>query len=269
MTDAPLILLAAGGTGGHLFPAEALGVELVKRGYRVRLVTDSRAVRYSGFFSDGMIDVVRSETVRGGNPLQLAHTGIMLGAGTIAAFALLRRLKPRAVVGFGGYPTVPPLVAAWLCGIPGIIHDANAVLGRANRFLARRASAIATSLPGEIVPTNRYAFYTYEAKYLDQHGAELKVPADLPEALVKRVQDLSVRAFRALGCEAMARVDFFLRPDMSVVVNEVNTIPGFTSISMYPKLWEASGIPQPELLDRLIELALARFARDARLKTSR
>jgi len=148
MDTAPLILLAAGGTGGHLFPAEALGVELVKRGYRVRLVTDSRAVRYSGFFSDGMIDVVRSETVRGRNPLQLAHTGIMLAAGTIAAFALLRRLKPRAVVGFGGYPTVPPLVAAWLCGIPGIIHDANAVLGRANRFLARRASAIATSLPG-------------------------------------------------------------------------------------------------------------------------
>src|SRR5215475_109465 len=112
MDTAPLILLAAGGTGGHLFPAEALGVELVKRGYRVRLVTDSRAV------------------------------------GTIAAFNLMRRLRPKAVVGFGGYPTLPPLIAARMCGIPGIIHDANAVLGRANRFLARHVRAIATSLPG-------------------------------------------------------------------------------------------------------------------------
>src|SRR5579871_223796 len=148
MDTAPLILLAAGGTGGHLFPAEALGVELVKRGYRVRLVTDSRAVRYSGFFSADMIDVVRSETARGRNPLQLAYAGVMLAAGTLAAFRLMRRLKPKAVVGFGGYPTVPPLIAARLLGIPAVIHDANAVLGRANRFLARHVSAIATSLPG-------------------------------------------------------------------------------------------------------------------------
>ena len=145
MDTPPLILLAAGGTGGHLFPAEALGVELVKRGYRVRLVTDSRAVRYSGFFSADMIDVVRSETVRGRNPLQLAYTGMMLAAGTLAAFNLMRRLKPKAVVGFGGYPTVPPLLAARVSGVPGIIHDANAVLGRANRFLARHVRAIATS----------------------------------------------------------------------------------------------------------------------------
>jgi UDP-N-acetylglucosamine--N-acetylmuramyl-(pentapeptide) pyrophosphoryl-undecaprenol N-acetylglucosamine transferase len=148
METAPLILLAAGGTGGHLFPAEALGVELVKRGYRVRLATDSRAVRYSGFFSQDMVDVVRSETARGRNPLQLVNAGLTLAAGTLAAFGLIRRLRPKAVVGFGGYPTLPPLVAARLCGVPGIIHDANAVLGRANRFLARHVSAIATSLPG-------------------------------------------------------------------------------------------------------------------------
>src|SRR6201998_3965161 len=148
MDTAPLILLAAGGTGGHLFPAEALGVELVKRGYRVRLVTDSRAVRYSGFFSADMIDVVPSETARGRNPLQLAYAGITLAVGTVAAFNLMRRLRPKAVVGFGGYPTLPPLIAAPICDLPGIIHDANAVLGRANRFLARHVRAIATSLPG-------------------------------------------------------------------------------------------------------------------------
>jgi D-alanine-D-alanine ligase len=129
----------------------------------------------------------------------------------------------------------------------GVLEDADGTL--------------TTSLPGEIVPTNRYAFYTYEAKYLDEHGAELKVPADLPKAVVKRVQDLSLRAFQALGCEAMARVDFFLREDMSVLVNEVNTIPGFTNISMYPLAFKASGVPYSELVDRLIKHALARAGR--------
>ncbi len=148
MTTTPLILLAAGGTGGHLFPAEALGVELMRRGYRVRLVTDSRALRYTGLFSKDTIDVVPSATVRGRTPWSLAYTGAMLAAGTAVAFNLMRKLKPAVVVGFGGYPTVPPLVAARLFGVPGIIHEANAVLGRANRFLSSRVSAIATSLPG-------------------------------------------------------------------------------------------------------------------------
>src|SRR6478609_1650914 len=148
MNTAPLILLAAGGTGGHLFPAEALGVELIKRGFRVRLATDSRALRYSGLFSRETIDVVPSETVRGRTPWALAYTGAMLAAGTAVSINLLRKLRPSAVVGFGGYPTLPPLLAARLLGTPGIIHEANAVLGRANRFLSSRVSAIATSLPG-------------------------------------------------------------------------------------------------------------------------
>jgi UDP-N-acetylglucosamine--N-acetylmuramyl-(pentapeptide) pyrophosphoryl-undecaprenol N-acetylglucosamine transferase len=148
MADAPLILLAAGGTGGHLFPAEALGTALMKRGLRVRLVTDARALRYSGLFSKDMIDVVPSETVRGRSPWALARTGAMLGAGTLKALALIRRMKPTAVVGFGGYPTLPPVFAAKLAGVPTVIHDSNAVLGRANRFLSTRVSAIATSLPG-------------------------------------------------------------------------------------------------------------------------
>jgi UDP-N-acetylglucosamine--N-acetylmuramyl-(pentapeptide) pyrophosphoryl-undecaprenol N-acetylglucosamine transferase len=148
MNSSPLILLAAGGTGGHLFPAEALGVELIRRGWRVRLVTDARALRYSGLFSKDTIDVVPSATVRGRTPWSLAYTGMMLTAGTAVAFNLMRRLKPSAVVGFGGYPTVPPLLAAKLYGAPTLLHEANAVLGRANRFLSSRVSAIATSLPG-------------------------------------------------------------------------------------------------------------------------
>ena len=148
MDTKPLILLAAGGTGGHLFPAEALGVELIKRGYRVRLVTDDRALRYSGLFTRDMIDVVASETARGRNPLQLAYAAFTLAMGTLGALRLILREKPVAVIGFGGYPTLPPLIAARLTGVPGIIHDANAVLGRANRFLSRHVRAIATSLPG-------------------------------------------------------------------------------------------------------------------------
>src|SRR5258707_5822814 len=112
MDTAPLILLVAGGTGGHLFPAEALGVELIRRDLRVRLVTDSRALRYSGLFSKDMIDVVPSETVRGRTPWSLAYTGIMLAAGAPVPLNLMWPVKPVAVGGFCGYPTLPPPFAA-------------------------------------------------------------------------------------------------------------------------------------------------------------
>src|SRR6202166_369560 len=150
MDTSPLILLAAGGTGGHLFPAEALGVELIRRGLRVRLATDGRALRYTGLFSKETIDVVPSATVRGRTPWSLAYTGAMLAAGTGVSLNLMRRLKPAPVAGFGGYPTLPPLLSARLFGIPTAIHEANAVLGRANRFLSSRVSAIATSLTGAL-----------------------------------------------------------------------------------------------------------------------
>ena len=116
------------------------------------------------------------------------------------------------------------------------------------------------SVPGEIIPSHE--FYSYQAKYLDPRGAELRIPADLPPEVAARVQKLAVESFVALGCEGMARVDFFVRDDGSVLVNELNTIPGFTNISMYPKLLEASGIPCTELVHRLICLGLERFQRE-------
>ncbi len=113
------------------------------------------------------------------------------------------------------------------------------------------------SVPGEIVPANE--FYDYDAKYTDDK-TELIIPAELSEEEVKRIRHLAIRAFRALECCGMARVDFFLEKRTGrILVNELNTIPGFTEVSMYPKLWEASGIPYSQLLDRLIELALERF----------
>ena len=118
--------------------------------------------------------------------------------------------------------------------------------------------SLTASPPGEIVPSNRHGFYTYEAKYLDEEGAAIKVPADLAPDVSDKVRRLSIEAFRALGCEGLARVDFFLREDGSLVINEVNTLPGFTNISMYPKVMEALGISYSELVDRLIRHALAR-----------
>lgn len=123
------------------------------------------------------------------------------------------------------------------------------------------------SVPGEIIP--RHEFYSYEAKYLDPEGAALIIPAKLPKSTVKKVWELALRTFKVLCCEGMARVDFFITKNEKVLVNEINTIPGFTNISMYPKLWEASGIPYPKLIDRLIQLALERFRKEKRLKTSR
>src|SRR3954466_7836554 len=204
----PLIVLAAGGTGGHLFPAEALGVELIRRGFRVRLATDSRALRYSGLFSKDNIDVVPSETVRGRTPWSLARTAIMLGYGTAVALNLVRRLRPAAVVGFGGYPTVPPLIAAKLLGVPGIIHDANAVLGRANRFLSSRVNAIATSLPGVLDRDPALAGKTTTV------GTPMR-PQILAAAAVPYVSPQSTAPFRLLvvGGSQGARIMADIVPD--------------------------------------------------------
>jgi len=123
------------------------------------------------------------------------------------------------------------------------------------------------SVPGEILP--RHEFYSYEAKYLDENGAVLDIPAKLPPATSERIRQLAIKTFSTLCCEGMARVDFFLRNGEEIIVNEINTIPGFTRISMYPKLWEATGISYSELIDRLIQLAIERFEREKRLKTDR
>lgn len=122
------------------------------------------------------------------------------------------------------------------------------------------------SLPGEILP--HHDFYSYEAKYIDEHGAGLEIPAQLDAETVKRIQSMAVSTFKALECSGMARVDFFLRPDGGLLVNEINTLPGFTKISMYPKLWEASGIPYSELIDKLIDLAIERYRKEAALVRS-
>ncbi len=146
--SAPLVLLAAGGTGGHLFPAEALAEALARRGATIELATDERAERYGKRFPGRQIHVIASETFRGRGVAALARTGAIMSVALARAFLLIGRIKPAVVVGFGGYPTVPPVLAASLRRIPTIIHEQNAVMGRANTFLAPRVTAIATSFPG-------------------------------------------------------------------------------------------------------------------------
>lgn len=124
------------------------------------------------------------------------------------------------------------------------------------------------SVAGEIVVEHADGFYSYDAKYVDDKGATLQIPAKLDRATLKRVQQLAIRTFQALECSGLARVDFFLTSRGRLLVNEINTLPGFTAISMYPKLWQVSGLNQTDLITRLIEIAMKRQQRKSALKQS-
>ena len=143
----------------------------------------------------------------------------------------------------------------------------EAVVGREVEVAVLGNEAPRASVPGEIVSTA--SFYDYDAKYTDADAARMEVPADLAPALAARVREVAVEACIALGCEGLARVDFFVADDGRVLVNEVNTIPGFTARSMYPVMWDETGLPAPDLADALVRLALDRHRRDAEIVTDR
>lgn len=124
------------------------------------------------------------------------------------------------------------------------------------------------SVCGEVITDIKHKFYSYEAKYIDENGAKLEIPAKITKTLQKKVQDLAIKTFKVLELEGMARVDFFVDYKGKIFVNEVNTIPGFTNISMYPALWKASGLSYTKLIDELVNLAIERFNREQKLKTS-
>lgn len=144
MTNSRSYVLAAGGTGGHMVPAAALAAELAKRGHKVALVSDDRGVRFPGLF-DGIETHVLPAGRLGGGPLGYLRAAGRIMAGRSMALRLFKELRPSAVIGFGGYPALPTLLAAFRAGVPTVIHEQNAVLGRVNRFVAGRVSAIATS----------------------------------------------------------------------------------------------------------------------------
>ncbi len=156
---------------------------------------------------------------------------------------------------------LPAAIAAAQEHDPKVIVEA-AVVGReieCGVLGGRDGGRARASLPGEIVVTDRrHDFYDFEAKYLDEGGVTLACPADLPGPTVDAVRDTAVRTFEAVGCEGLARVDVFVTPEGDVVVNEINTMPGFTPYSMYPRMWEATGLVYADLVDELITLALER-----------
>lgn len=146
MTVSRHYVLAAGGTGGHMIPAYALGEELVARGHRVALVTDARGAKIPGQFADGQVHVLPAGRLTGG-PIGYAKAALAIWRGRAMALQLFQSFQPSAVIGFGGYPAFPTLIAARSAGVPTVIHEQNAVLGRVNRLLAKRVNAIATAYP--------------------------------------------------------------------------------------------------------------------------
>ncbi|MDO1559751.1 undecaprenyldiphospho-muramoylpentapeptide beta-N-acetylglucosaminyltransferase [Brevundimonas sp. 2R-24] len=146
-TDKGVALLAAGGTGGHMFPAEALARELIARGWRVVLATDARGAQYAHDFPAESRIALSAATAKSSSPLAIARAVFAISTGVGQAAAAIGKLKPRVAVGFGGYPSLPGLIAASMRGVPTVIHEQNAVLGRSNRFLARRMTAVACAFP--------------------------------------------------------------------------------------------------------------------------
>ena len=136
--DGRLAVLAAGGTGGHLFPAQALAEALSARGWRIVLATDERGAQFAEHFPAEERIALSAATFRGGDPVGMARAVIQIGKGVMQARAAFKRLEPAVVVGFGGYPSLPAMLAAYTTGRPTVIHEQNAVMGRANRLLAGR-----------------------------------------------------------------------------------------------------------------------------------
>ena len=150
------------------------------------------------------------------------------------------------------------------CVIPKLVIEKN-INGREIECSVLGNEDPVSSIPGEIIANQD--FYSYDAKYIDK-GSVAEIPAKLDKNTIKKIQNMAVKVFKVLNCEGLSRVDFFLEKNGNILVNEINTLPGFTSISMYPKLWEASGLPLSKLLDKLVDLALERFEREKKLKTT-
>lgn len=206
---------------------------------------------------DAGLPIARSVTIHPASLPSLADLERELG---LPVF--IKPARQGSSVGVSKVATEDELAAALL---EGFKHDRKLL---AEEFIRGReiecsviedtAGGLFVSRPGEIVPAENHGFYSYDAKYIDEKGAALTVPAELPAEIEGRIREVAAAAFRAVGCDAMARVDFFVKADMRFVVNEINTIPGFTDISMYSKAMAASGVAYAEILDRLVAHGLAR-----------
>lgn len=220
MAQAPLLLIAAGGTGGHMFPAQALAELMLARGWRVRLSTDDRGARYAGGFpSPVTIERVGSATFARGGLAAKALVPFRIAGGILAATWRLWRDRPTVVVGFGGYPTIPALAAAWVLRLPRMIHEQNGVLGKVNRLFAPRVAAVAcgtwpTKLPQGVTGTQ--TGNPVRAAVLDRHAAPYISPGDYPMSVVVIGGSQGARILSDVVPAALAALPEALRRNLRV-----------------------------------------------------
>lgn len=223
----PLLLIAAGGTGGHMFPAQALAEAMIAKGWRVKLSTDARGARYAGGFPEQVErQVLSSATFARGGVLAKLLVPLRIAGGVLAALMQARRDRPDVVVGFGGYPSIPALASAWILGLPRMIHEQNGVLGRVNEVFAARVDKIAcgtwpTRLPRGI--TGEPVGNPVRQAVLDRAGAPYIPPGDYPMSVVviggsqgaRVLSDVVPAAFAALpeGLRPLLRISHQARPE--------------------------------------------------------
>lgn len=217
---APLLLIAAGGTGGHMFPAQALAEAMIARGWRVKLSTDARGARYAGGFPAAVAVMVSgSGTFARGGVLAKLAVPFLIAGGILGAVAKMLRDRPAVVVGFGGYPTIPALSAALLTGCPRMIHEQNGVLGRVNKLFAKRVHKVAcgtwpTKLPEGV--TGEHTGNPVRAAVLERAGAGYIAPGDYPMSLVVIGGSQGARILSEVVPAAVARLPDRIRPYLRV-----------------------------------------------------
>lgn len=215
MTDAPRLVLAAGGTGGHMFPAQALAEAMLARGWQVTLSTDARGARYTGGFPDAVdIEILPSATFARGGLLAKAQVPFTVLGGIGRAAAAFRKLKPAVIVGFGGYPSIPALGAAWALGLPRMIHEQNGVLGRVNKAFAPRVDLVACGTWPTLLPKGVEGEFTgnpVRAAILEREGAPYIPPGDYPMSLLVIGGSQGARILSDTVPEALAALPEALR----------------------------------------------------------
>ncbi|GGE09580.1 UDP-N-acetylglucosamine-N-acetylmuramylpentapeptide N-acetylglucosamine transferase [Gemmobacter megaterium] len=217
---APLLLIAAGGTGGHMFPAQALAEAMIARGWRVKLSTDARGARYAGGFPQAVgIEQVSSATFARGGGAAKALVPLRIAGGVVAAVWSMLRDRPAVVVGFGGYPSIPALSAATALRLPRMIHEQNGILGKVNRLFAARVDAVAcgtwpTALPAGVEGT--HTGNPVRAAVLERAGAGYIPPGDYPMSLLVIGGSQGARILSDVVPEAMARLPERLRGNLRI-----------------------------------------------------
>jgi len=218
--DRPLLIIAAGGTGGHMFPAQALAEAMLRKGWRVRLSTDARGARYtSGFPHSTEIVEVPSATFARGGVLAKAMVLPRIAAGVLGTAWRMWRDKPDAVVGFGGYPSIPALGAATLLNLPRMIHEQNGILGKVNQVFAKRVAFVACGVWPTELPEGAYGIHTgnpVRAAVLDRAGASYISPGDYPMSMLVMGGSQGARILSDVLPDALARLDPELKRNLRV-----------------------------------------------------